>query len=71
MVALVVVLTFGAYLNAFGIVSGLPYSKNGRWLNTPARTPGLLLILVSASSSCRCPLDGDRFLQPLAGPPGR
>ena len=46
MVALVVVLTFGAYLNAFGMISPVYalQQKLANWLNTPTETPGLLLI---------------------------
>jgi polyferredoxin len=46
MVALIVVLTFGAYLNAFGMITPVYalQQKLARWLDTPAETPGLLLI---------------------------
>jgi hypothetical protein len=46
--ALMVVLVFGAYLNAFGMITPV-YALQARlahWLNTTAETPGLLLIFV-------------------------
>lgn len=44
--ALIVVLTFGAYLNAFGMITPVYalQQKLALWLNTTAETPGLLLI---------------------------
>jgi hypothetical protein len=46
MAALVIVLTFGAYLNAFGMISPVYALQQSLadWLNTTSETPGLLLI---------------------------
>ena len=44
--ALVIVLTFGAYLNAFGMISPVYALQQNlaEWLNSTSETPGLLLI---------------------------
>jgi ferredoxin len=47
--ALILVLTFGAYLNAFGMITPVYalQQKLAVWLNTTTETPGLLLIFLA------------------------
>lgn len=49
LVALVIVLTFGAYLNAFGMITPVYalQQKLAGWLNTSSETPGLLIIFLT------------------------